>query len=72
VVGLAIYIRNGNDGIVEVNMDSLDEKILQLMGQDARKCSEALTKNLKISATTVRRRVTRLLKSGVLRIVGVV
>jgi len=53
-------------------MDSLDEKLLRLLGQDARQSSDALASKLKVSAATVRRRVRVLLRKDVLRIVGVV
>ena len=53
-------------------MDSLDEKLIQLLGQDARQSSNVLAKQLKVSPATIRRRVRTLVKSGALRIVGVV
>ena len=53
-------------------MDSLDAKLMRLLAKDARQSSEALAKQLEVSAATTRRRITRLLNSKVLRIVGVV
>ncbi len=53
-------------------MDSLDGKLLRLLGQDARQSSDALASKLKVSAATVRRRIRVLLRRDVLRIVGVV
>ncbi len=51
-------------------IDSLDIKLIQLLGQDARQPSERLAKQLNVSPATVRRRVRKLLKSRVLRIIG--
>ena len=42
------------------------------MGQDARQNSETLAKKLKLSPATVRRRLRKLTRSGLLRIVGVI
>ena len=52
--------------------DSIDEQIIRLLGQDARQNSETLAKQLKLSSATVRRRLRKLIHSGVLQIVGVV
>jgi len=52
--------------------DSMDEQIVRLLGQDARQSSETLAKQLKLSSATVRRRLRKLLRSDLLRIVGVV
>jgi Lrp/AsnC family transcriptional regulator for asnA, asnC and gidA len=43
-----------------------------MLGQDARQSSEKLSKQLKISAATVRRRLRNLLQSDLLRIVGII
>ncbi len=53
-------------------LDSTNEKLIQLLGQDAQQSSETLAKQLNLSAATVRRRLRRLTRSGLLRIVGVV
>jgi Lrp/AsnC family transcriptional regulator for asnA, asnC and gidA len=53
-------------------VDSLDEKLVLLMGQDALQSSDKLAKQLKVSSATVRRRLKRLQSSGLLRIIGVV
>lgn len=52
-------------------LDSVDEQLVRLMGQDARQSSEALAKQLNLSAATVRRRLRRLIKTDLLRIVGI-
>ena len=52
--------------------DSVDEQLVRLLGQDARQSSEALAKQLNLSAATVRRKLRKLIKSDLLRIVGVV
>ena len=53
-------------------IDSVDEQIVRLLGQDARQNSETLAKQLNLSAATVRRRLRKLLLSDLLRIIGVV
>ena len=53
-------------------IDSIDEQIARLLGQDARQNSETLAKQLNLSSATVRRRLRKLIHSGLLRIVGVV
>lgn len=52
-------------------LDSIDKQLLVLMGKDARQSSEELARHLNVSAATIRRRLRRLIKNGVLRIVGV-
>ena len=53
-------------------MDALGEKLLQLLGKDAKQSSEVLAKKLQVSPATVRRRVRQLLKDKVLHSIGVV
>lgn len=55
-----------------VIIDSLDEKLIQLLGKDGRQSSKELSKQLAVSAGTVRRRLRRLIKSRVLRITALV
>ncbi len=52
--------------------DSIDEKLVKLLGQDARQNSKALAKQLNLSAATVRRRLRELIRNKSLRIVGTV
>jgi Lrp/AsnC family transcriptional regulator for asnA, asnC and gidA len=52
-------------------LDSVDKQLLVLMSKDARQSSETIARNLNVSAATVRRRLSRLIKNGVLHIVGV-
>jgi DNA-binding Lrp family transcriptional regulator len=52
--------------------DSIDEQIVRLLGQDARRNSITLAKQLKLSAATVRRRIRILIRSRLLHIVGVI
>ena len=49
-----------------------DEQLIRLIGQNARQNSEILAKQLNISAATVRRKLTKFARNGLLRIVGVV
>ncbi|MEJ2739788.1 MAG: AsnC family transcriptional regulator, partial [Dehalococcoidia bacterium] len=53
-------------------MDSLDTQLIQLLGQDARQDSKTLAKELNTSSATVRRRLKKLLQSGILHIIGVI
>jgi Lrp/AsnC family transcriptional regulator, regulator for asnA, asnC and gidA len=53
-------------------LDSIDEKLVRLLGRDARQNSETLAKQLNVSAATVRRTLRKLIRSGLLHIVGVV
>ena len=49
-------------------IDLVDEKIIQLLSQDAWRSSEALARQIGVSSATVRRRIKRLVKSGTLRV----
>ena len=51
-------------------MNSFDERLIQLLGKDAQQTSEALAKQLNVSAATVRRRLKRLIENGVIRIMA--
>jgi Lrp/AsnC family transcriptional regulator for asnA, asnC and gidA len=53
-------------------VDDIDKQIIHLLGQDARYSSDYLAKQVKLSSASVRRRVRKLLKSKILRFVGVV
>lgn len=52
--------------------DSTDERIVRILGQDARQNSEVLSKQLNLSSATIRRRLRRLINNGALRIIGVI
>jgi DNA-binding Lrp family transcriptional regulator len=47
--------------------ESLDEQLIELLSQDARQSSQALAKQLNVSSSTVRRRISKLVKRGALR-----
>ena len=49
----------------------LDERLIELLSQDARQSSQALAKQLNVSSSTVRRRISKLVKRGVLRFTAV-
>ena len=53
-----------------MKLDSLDERLIKLLQDDAHQSSEALAKELGLSSSTVRRRINRLLQSDVIRIVA--
>ncbi len=52
-------------------VDSIDEKLIKLLQQDARRSSEVLAKQLDVSPATVRRRVRNLIRNGVVRIAAI-
>lgn len=53
-------------------IDSIDKPLIRLLGSDALQSSEALARQLNISAATVRRRIRKLVKDGTLRVVALV
>jgi len=46
-----------------IGKDSIDEQLIRLLGKDARQSSRKLAKHLNISASTVRSRLRRLIRS---------
>ena len=52
-------------------LNPLDEKLVHRLGEDARQSSERLAKQLNVSPATVRRRLRKLIGSGVIRVVAV-
>lgn len=55
-----------------IKIDSIDEQIVRLLGQDGRQTSEQLAKQLNISAATVRRRIRKLVENNLLHFAAVV
>jgi DNA-binding Lrp family transcriptional regulator len=53
-------------------LDSLDIKLAQIVGRDARQSSDEIAKQLNVNSATIRRRLTYLIEHGYLHIVGVV
>lgn len=53
-------------------INPLDQQLVQLLQKDARQSSEALAKQLGVSPTTIRRRIRKLIQSGVMRMVALV
>ena len=51
--------------------NKIDEQIVQLLQQNARRTSQEIAKQLNISAPTVRRRIKKLIQDGDIRIVAV-
>lgn len=51
--------------------DTLDNRLMELLGEDARQSSEKLAAQLSISPATARRRLGRLLQGKVLRVIAV-
>lgn len=54
------------------NINALDERIITLLGEDARQSSKVLAKKLNVSAATVRRRIGKLMHSGILHYVAAI
>ena len=52
-------------------VDALDERLIKLLQQDARRSSDVLAKQLDVSPATVRRRVRNLIRKGVIRIAAI-
>ena len=52
-------------------LDSIDEQLARLLGENARQSSETLAKQLNVSSATVRRRLRRLIQDDVINIVAV-
>jgi Lrp/AsnC family transcriptional regulator, regulator for asnA, asnC and gidA len=50
-----------------IGKDSIDEKIIRLLSKDARQSSQKLAKQLNLSASTVRSRLSKLTRNGNLR-----
>lgn len=49
-------------------IDATDERIIELLTQDAWQSSETLAKQIGVSSATVRRRIKKLVKNGTLRV----
>ncbi|MFC1961597.1 Lrp/AsnC family transcriptional regulator [Chloroflexota bacterium] len=50
----------------------LDDKLIRMLQEDGRQSSNVLAKKLGVSSATVRRRIKKLVQSGLLKIVGLV
>lgn len=50
----------------------IDEELIKLLAQNGRETAEVLAKKLKVTPSTVRRRLNELIKKGVVRIIAVV
>ena len=51
-------------------MDTLDSKLLRLLVKDAHQTSDALAEQLNVSSATIRRRLSKLMREGILHIVA--
>ena len=51
-------------------MDTLDSKLLKLLGKDAHQTSDSLAEQLNVSSATIRRRLGNLTREGILHIVA--
>ena len=55
-----------------MTLDALDEKLINVLKENARQSSEKLAKRLNVSPTTIRRRLKKLQRSGTVRMVALV
>ncbi len=55
---------------MDIVIDSLDQKLIDLLMQDAHRTSHALAHQLNVDPSTVRRRVKKLLDEGIIHIVA--
>ena len=55
-----------------MGIDLLDEELIKLLAKNGRESTEVLAKKLKVTPSTIRRRVNDLIKSETIRIVAVV
>ncbi len=55
------------EGMVEVSIDLFDLKILKVLNKDGRKPYRAIAEELGVSDATVRNRINRMLKQGVIK-----
>ncbi len=54
------------------SIDTLDKKIIGLLEQDGRASSRLIAQQLNVNASTVQRRINRLVDSGIMRVVPVI
>ncbi len=54
------------------SIDSNDEQLIYLLRKDGRQSSKALARQLKVSPSTVQRRIRKLVQDGTVRIAAVV
>jgi Lrp/AsnC family transcriptional regulator for asnA, asnC and gidA len=55
-----------------MTLKAIDEKLIKVLSSDARQSAEKLAKRLKVSPTTVRRRLKAITKNGTVRTVAMV
>jgi len=67
-----LHLYQLNDTPFNLSVDSLDRKLIEMLGQDGRQSSVALSKTLKVSPTTIQRRLHNLIEQGVIRIFAAV
>lgn len=53
-----------------MNIDSLDRKLINLLARDARQSNEQLAKQLAVNASTVSRKIKRLIQDGVIELIA--
>ncbi len=52
-------------------IDLLDERLIELLEKDATRTSQSLSKELEVDSSTIRRRVQKLIKEGIIRIAAI-
>ena len=55
----------------KIMIDLIDTQLISLLEQDATQTSEKMAKQLNTSSSTIRRRITNLIKRGVIRIIAI-
>lgn len=67
-----LHLYQLNDAPINLSVDSLDRKLIEMLSQDGRQSSVALSNTLKVSPTTIQRRLHNLIEQGVIRIFAAV
>jgi Lrp/AsnC family transcriptional regulator for asnA, asnC and gidA len=67
-----LHLYQLNDAPINLSVDSLDRKLIEMLSRDGRESSVALSKTLKVSPTTIQRRLHNLIEQGVIRIFAAV
>jgi Lrp/AsnC family transcriptional regulator, regulator for asnA, asnC and gidA len=67
-----LHLYQLKDTPINLSVDSLDRKLIEMLSQDGRQSSVALSNSLKVSPTTIQRRLHNLIEQGVIRIFAAV
>jgi Lrp/AsnC family transcriptional regulator, regulator for asnA, asnC and gidA len=67
-----LHLYQLSDTPINLSVDSLDRQLIEMLSQDGRQSSVALSNSLKVSPTTIQRRLHNLIEQGVIRIFAAV